>query len=211
MLDALRTTKCLAVVRKGSFAGLALMFISAAVSAVDDTQDKSAQPVAGTGMYSTYVDRRVRFLGDELSDAYPIAMEDLLPALLDAVHYISKYSLPDGLPQVHRVPHAKIEQLACGKPCAALAAYRSGEGIYLDDTLEPESNIFARSVLLHELVHYVQDASNELADVRPCERWYRREQEAYAIQKRFLAILGSQIRVGYSAGSTCGKHAGGNG
>ena len=190
-----------------ALAVLALMFASVAYPADDDADQLSA----GTGMYSTYVDRRVRFLGDELSDAYPIPMEDLLPALLDAVHYLSKYALPESLPPVHRVSHAKIEQLACGKTCAALAAYRSGEGIYLDDTLIPESNIFARSVLLHELVHYVQDASNELAEVRPCERWYRREQEAYAIQKRFLAILGSQMRVGYSAGSTCGKRAGNNG
>jgi hypothetical protein len=74
--------------------------------------------------------------------------------------------------------------------------------------LQPESNVFARSVLLHELVHYVQDVSNELAAVRPCERWYRREQEAYAIQKRFLALLGSQMRVGYSAGSTCAERSG---
>jgi hypothetical protein len=208
MLGATRAMLRLAVIREGAFACLALTLVSSAVSAVDDPQEKSDQSPAGTGMYSTYVDTGVRFFGDELSDAYPIPMENLLPALLNAVHFLSKYSLPDELPQVHRVPHAKIEKLACGKPCDALAAYSSGEGIYLDDTLKPESNVFARSVLLHELVHYVQDVSNELSAVRPCERWYRREQEAYAIQKHFLALLGSQTRVGYSAGSTCNKRSG---
>ena len=159
-------------------------------------------------MYGTYEDNGVRFIGDELGDASPIAMSHLLPALMDAVDYLSKYSVPDELPPIHRVPHTQIEQLACGSPCAALAVYQPGEGIYMDESLKPESNIFARSVLLHELVHYVQDVSNELASARPCERWYRREQEAYAIQKHFLALLGSQMRVGYSAGSTCDEQSG---
>ncbi len=69
--------------------------------------------------------------------------------------------------------------------------------------MNPETNVFARSVLLHELVHFVQDINRELASVRDCERWYRREQEAYAIQKRFLEMIGSQIRVAYSAGDAC--------
>ena len=192
----------------GALAGLALTFASVTFPAVDDLDEQVDRPAAGAGMYSTYADTRTRFFGDELGDTYPIPMDDLLPALLVAVHHLSKYPRPEELPLVHRVPHATIEQLACGKPCAALAAYRPGEGIYLDEALKPESNVFARSVLLHELVHYVQEVSNELAAVRPCERWYRREQEAYAIQKRFLALLGSQMRVGYSAGTTCGKQSG---
>lgn len=192
----------------GALAGLSLTFACVTFPAVDDADEKIDRLSAGTGMYSTYADTRSRFFGEELGDTYPIAMDDLIPALLVAVDFLSKYRRPDELPPVHRVPHATIEQLACGKACAALAAYRPGEGIYLDDALKPESNVFARSVLLHELVHYVQDVSNELAAVRPCERWYRREQEAYAIQKQFLALLGSQMRVGYSAGSTCGGQSG---
>jgi hypothetical protein len=204
----MRSMTRLTTVCTGAWAGLALMFATSAFPAVDGPGGKAAPPSTGTGMYSTYVDTRARFFGDELGDTYPIPMNDLLPALLVAVDFLSKYPRPDELPPVHRVPHATIEQFACGKPCAALAVYRPGEGIYLDEALKPESNIFARSVLLHELVHYVQDVSHELVAIRPCERWYRREQEAYAIQKRFLALLGSQMRVGYSAGSTCGAQSG---
>ena len=197
-----------ALICTGAWAELAMVFAFAAFAAAGDADDNDDRPSAGTGMYSTYVDTRVRFFGDELRDMYPMPIDELLPALLHAIHYISKYPLPEESPPIYRVPHARIEQLACGRECAALAAYRSGDGIYLDDTLKPESNLFARSVLLHELVHYVQDVSKELAAAKPCERWYRREQEAYAIQKRFLALLGSQMRVGYSAGSTCGKRSG---
>jgi hypothetical protein len=162
----------------------------------------------GTGMYSTYVDTRSSFFSDELSETYPIEMAELLPALLRAIDQLSKYPIPDQLPPVHRVSHEKIEALACGRKCAALAAYRSGEGIYLDEALVPETNIFARSVLLHELVHYVQDVSRELASTEPCDRWVRREQEAYAIQKRFLMLVGSQMRVAYAGGASCDHRSG---
>ena len=159
-------------------------------------------------MYSTYVDTRSSFFSDELSETYPIEMAELLPALLRAIDQLSKYPIPDQLPPVHRVPHEKIEALTCGRKCAALATYRPGEGIYLDEALDPETNIFARSVLLHELVHYVQDVSRELASTEPCDRWVRREQEAYAIQKRFLMLVGSQMRVAYAGGASCDHRSG---
>ena len=184
----------------GVCAALALASAEVLSDTVSVVEEK---PAAGAGMYSTYVDKRSSYFSDELGKTAPIAMEDLLPELLNAIDRLSKYKVPGEVPPVHRVPHETIEQLTCGTECAALAVYRSGEGIYLDEALQPETNIFARSVLLHELVHYVQDASRELAEARPCERWYRREQEAYALQKVFLMLAGSQIRVAYSAGSTC--------
>jgi hypothetical protein len=95
--------------------------------------------------------------------------------------------------------------LACTSKCGALATYQPGEGIFLDERLRPETNLFDRSVLLHELVHYVQELNHERGDAKPCERWYYREVEAYAIQKTFLMLVGSPVRVGYSANkSTCG-------
>ncbi len=175
-----------------------------AVAAPDQAQRTEDLRPARTGMYSTYVDTRSGFFDDDLRKPYPMPMDALLPALLDAVDRMSKYSVPKQAPPVQRVPHEIIEQLACGgAKCAALAAYRSGEGIYIDESLKPETDVFARSVLLHELIHYVQDVSNELASAEPCNRWYRREQEAYAIQKRFLMLAGSQVRVGYAGGARC--------
>ena len=159
---------------------------------------------AGAGMYSTYIDARSRYFSDDLRKAHPMMMDDLLPSLMEAIERLSKYTIPDSLPLVHRVPHEKIEELACGGDrCAALAAYRSGEGVvYIDEALEPETDVFARSVLLHELVHYVQDFSDELVDAEPCRRWSRREQRAYAIQMRFLSLAESEAVVAAYIGST---------
>lgn len=196
----LRST-VVAVVSITLFGGL-----STSTFAATEAEEHSS---AGPGMYSTYTDTRSRYFSDDLRKPHPMAMEDLLPSLMEAIDHLSKYTVPDSLPPVHRVPHEKIEQLTCGgEQCAALAAYISGEGIYIDAALKPETDIFARSVLLHELVHYVQDVSNELASAEPCRRWYRREQEAYAIQKAFLIIVGSQLRVAYSSATGCAQDSG---
>ena len=177
--------------------GTPLALTSGTVNSAQVEDDRGQSP-SGGGMYGTYVDKRVRFFSDSLGKAYPIQMEDLLPELMNAIARLSNYPVSETLPRVHRVPHEKIEELACGKKCPALGAYRSGEGIYLDEVLQPETNVFARSVLLHELVHYVQDISADTENSESCDRWYQREQEAYAIQERFLALASSEHRVAFS-------------
>ena len=162
------------------------------------------------GMYSNYTDRSSlvsrKYLGNAGVDV--LSEAELMPALVSALDQLSKYHRLVAVPEVIRVPHARIEEMVCKAKCAALAAYRPGEGIYLDDNLKPETDLFARSILLHELVHYVQDMNGEHEDMRPCMRWYQREQEAYAIQKVFLGMSGSPTRVGYSAHkSTCDDEA----
>jgi hypothetical protein len=158
------------------------------------------------GMYSNYADQgsvaTQKYLGD--AGAEVLSDAELMPALVSALYQISKYQRLVALPEIIRVPHERIERMVCPGKCAALAAYIPGAGIYLDEKLNPGRDLFHRSILLHELVHYAQDMSEEHDDMKPCMRWYQREQEAYAIQKIFLFMTGSPTRVGYSAQkSTC--------
>ena len=158
------------------------------------------------GMYSNYADNGSvvsrKYLGNAGVDVLSAA--ELMPALVSALDQLSKYHRPVALPEVIRVSHERIEAMVCNAKCGALAVYWPGAGIYLDERLKPETELFDRSILLHELVHYVQDMNDEHGDMRPCMRWYQREQEAYAIQKIFLFMTGSPTRVGYSAHkSTC--------
>jgi hypothetical protein len=158
----------------------------------------------GAGLYSDYNEPGITRFDKFLGDAGPMPMNELLPWLLGAVDQLSKYPRPKALPAIHRVPRSLIEDLVCAGECGVLATYRPGEGVYMDERMRPETNLFDRSVLLHELVHYVQDLANERGEMEACKRWYYREQEAYAIQKQFLMLVGSPVRVGYSANrSTC--------
>lgn len=158
-----------------------------------------AQAADPVGMYGTYRSDAPAAFDPSLGKA-ELTREQLMPALLDALDHLSKYRRPAWLPAVLRVSHTELEKVACrGRKCAVLALYQPQAGIYIDEALRPETSLFDRSVLLHELVHHLQELNNEHSDMRPCDRWYYRELEAYAIQKQFLMLVGSPVRVGYSA------------
>jgi hypothetical protein len=184
---------------------LAISFAAGVAKSVEPAAPEAAEmePARSYGKHAKDASITSRkYLGnagaEELSDA------ELIPALILALDQISKYHRMVASPEIIRAPHERIEEMVCRAKCAALATYRPGEGIYLDDRLRPETNLFDRSILLHELVHYAQDMNGEHDDMRPCMRWYQREQEAYAIQKIFLGMTGSPTRVAYSAHkSTC--------
>ena len=62
-----------------------------------------------------------------------------------------------------------------------------GNAAYTNAPLKnPVNDVRARSVLLHEMVHYLQDLHGRFADSRPCVRFLLREREAYAVQNRYL-------------------------
>lgn len=193
--------------RMGRASALAVMVCLLCVATAGAAEKKRPAQRAGSesvGMYSNYVDDQAARYDQYLGDVRPLTEKELIPALLSAADQLSKYPKPATVPEIYRVQHSRLEEMVCPTGCAVLATYRPGEGIFLDESLKPETDLFHRSVLLHELVHYLQDINNELGTMRDCERWYHRELEAYAIQKSFLALVGSQVRVGYSAKqSTC--------
>jgi hypothetical protein len=123
-------------------------------------------------------------------------MAELVSALMFWVTLFTGAPKPEVLPAVVKLPHAELEQLACGRPCPVLGLYRGGTVIYIDESLDPEHDQWARSVVLHELVHYVQDVSGKFGGETPCDRFNLREREAYAVQNRYLERVGLPRRAG---------------
>lgn len=126
---------------------------------------------------------------------------DLSRRLMRMAARMSKYEMPDALPKVSRIPRIELERKVCGEPgpnCKVSALYEPGRGIMIAEDLVPESDLFHRSILFHEMVHYLQEMGNEMARAPACERWYQREIEAYAMQNRFLASVYSPTRVSYA-------------
>ena len=128
------------------------------------------------------------------------SLPELVESLLGLIPALTQYHHPDSQPPVTRVTRAQIEDTMCGgAACAMRAWYLPEHGIYLEDNLHPETDLFDRSVLLHELVHYLQELHGEGAELDACNRWYQREVQAYALQNRYLALAGSQLRVTHPA------------
>jgi hypothetical protein len=137
------------------------------------------------------------------------ALKALIASLLAWINLHAGYQLPAQDPEVILVPHTVLEQMACKEPCPIMGLYPDDRVIYLDEGLALETNACAQSVLLHELVHFVQDMNHRFVDSDPVLRWQIREVEARNIQNMFLArhgrrfLFAKYIAVRAFMGPTC--------
>lgn len=181
-------------------AAIAFALIPLAPAGAADTGKKAKAAQA----YSVYRDEGLPMQPDNPADSAVYENLDALTRdLIRSAARLSKYPIPDALPIVARIDRAELERLGCPESvphCQISALYEVTRGVMLAEELKPESNLFHRSILLHELVHYLQEVGRELATAAPCERWFQRELEAYALQNRFLASVYSPDRVSYSGG-----------
>lgn len=189
----------------------ALLVTAAPVRAGGDsswnTPRKSAQ-----SSYSVYRDGDFQTQYDNPRDQADIDdLIELSKYLLRTASQLSKYRVPEVLPMVTRISRAELDRLACGEgaaKCGVSAMYEPTRGIVFTEELQPERNLFHRSILLHEMVHYMQELGHSMSTSAACERWYQRELEAYAIQKLYLQAIQSPARVAYSgARPTCDSNS----
>ncbi|HLF59156.1 MAG TPA: DUF6647 family protein [Alphaproteobacteria bacterium] len=122
----------------------------------------------------------------------------IVASLLAWIGAHTNYTVPAGAPMVALVPHAFIAELACAEECPALGVYPDGNVVYIDQDLQIDTNVCAQSVLLHELVHYLQDRDGRFLNVPPAIRSRLREHEAYAVQQAYLASNGRKVAFGPS-------------
>src|SRR5262245_23314156 len=116
-------------------------------------------------------------------------LEPLLRSLLEVISTLSEYQAPETLPPVFQLRQAAIEAKVCDEPCNVSAAYIPHDGIYLAENLDPVQQPVDRSILLHELVHHLQQGHPKFAHLSGCERERAKEREAYEIQNAYLATL----------------------
>lgn len=114
-------------------------------------------------------------------------LAELMAELLVAIQALSSYGAPAVAPRVAFVSQQRLQQEACGRPCEVYGWFPPGQTIFIDDRLDPTKDMVARSILLHELVHYIQQEEGTFPPGGGCEAWLEREWEAYDIQIRWLA------------------------
>lgn len=144
-----------------------------------------------------------------VADSEPLVItEDLAPLmreLLQSIASVSDYEPDRALPPVFQLPQYRIEAKVCDEPCDVRAAYVPREGIYLSGNLDPVHEPLDRGVLVHELVHYLQQGHPKFVGMNPCERERRKEVEAFAIQNAYLARLGRPERAVFYDDFDCGR------
>ena len=116
---------------------------------------------------------------------------------------ITGLPLPMQLPPVILADQDTVARYACQGKCEALGAFHPTYGIAIVRHLDPLKNDLTRSILLHELVHFLQHENKLFAGVNDCIRWLKREAHAYAAQNKFLRKVQSTTRVANSLTPSC--------
>jgi hypothetical protein len=119
------------------------------------------------------------------------AVVEVIASLFLIVSELSGYAGPREMPPLHMLSVSEMQEQLCKGACGVRAFYLDGKGIYLRDDLDFVNDLKARSILLHELVHHVQQESGKFDALTPCEKWFAREEEAYRIQNAYLSSMRS--------------------
>lgn len=126
-------------------------------------------------------------------------MNELYAVLLSWATTLSGYPAPDVPAEVVPVSHEVLVQRACGgRACKVLGWFPPGPRIYIDERLGPADDLVAASILVHEMVHYLQYRSGAF-DGFDCAKSIELEREAYAIQREFLLRYGVYRPVGVNS------------
>jgi len=134
-------------------------------------------------------------------------MSDLYTVLLSWAVTLSGYPAPAEPPVVIAKPHAFFVEQACNRQeCKVLGWYAGGRNVYIDETLDPQNSLFASSIVVHEMVHYLQGVARGDAAVGgsafhvtpSCEQSVHWEREAYGVQREYILRYGAYLPVGRS-------------
>lgn len=124
---------------------------------------------------------------------------ELCAVLLSWAVNLSGYPHPGQCPEVIAIDHPTMERMACtGHKCKVLGWYPgSGEKVYLDTAMDAnlQTNVYATSILVHELVHYLQWKNRKLENFN-CEVALWAEREAYKVQRQYVDAYGIYVPIG---------------
>ena len=125
-------------------------------------------------------------------------MDEILGIMMSWAVTLSGYPAPAHMPAVEMVPHAYMVDHACrGRECHVQGWFPGGQTIYIDDKLDPAKGLYDSSVLLHEMVHYLQQESSRSAGTT-CKSNVESERQAYGAQREYLMRYGEYMPVGSS-------------
>lgn len=135
-------------------------------------------------------------------------MSDIYAALLSWAVTLSGFAPPVERPVVVEVPHSFFVEHACaGKECKVYGWYAGGRNLYIDESLDPADNLLASSIVVHEMVHYLQGTSRNgglprggaaFSESPNCDDAIKMERQAYGVQRKYLESYGSIQPVGVS-------------
>lgn len=124
----------------------------------------------------------------------------LIKVLLAWAIYLSPSYGEAPLPIVIEKPHSFFVENACGgKECNVYGWYNNDGVIFLDEKLNQRA---LDQILIHEIVHYLQDRSKDW-DNSSCKHRNLREMEAYLVQIKYSVNYAGYLPLRMSIPRAC--------
>ena len=122
-------------------------------------------------------------------------LNELIIALLLWITSNTDYINPKKLPEVKFLEQNELSQLACKNDCEILA-YTPVEPkytVYLSKRLNPLKDVCHRGILLHEIIHVLQDDQGFFMDYDDRTKKHLREMNALVNHNIYLSQYGKKI------------------
>lgn len=119
-----------------------------------------------------------------------MAWAEMMRVLMAWTLLLTGYEDPGGYPEISFATPAELSLMICPRApngCGIRGVYHDGK-IWLSKEYDLKTDEYARSILVHEFTHWLQDMNNdyEYEGYEGCEKANQREVEAYGVQNAYL-------------------------
>lgn len=112
-----------------------------------------------------------------------------IETLLAAAISLGGFTVNPPPPEVVEVTTEQMERLYDCKECShipqGMFKPEQPDKIFVQKGI-PDGNTMEQSILLHELVHYLQFKQGKIRPHMACKEWLANEMEAFAVQEKWL-------------------------
>jgi hypothetical protein len=123
-------------------------------------------------------------------------LNELILALMLWITSNTNYIEPKQVPQVEFIEQEKLSEIACKNRSCEIMAYTPltpKYKIYLSDELKPMTDICHRAILMHEIIHVIQEDQNVFLEYDERTKKHLREMDALVNHNIFLSRYGKKI------------------
>lgn len=122
-------------------------------------------------------------------------INELIVALLFWITSHTEYKNPIKYPVIEFIDQKELSQLACKMDCEILAytPYKPKYKIFLSNKLDPLNDVCHRAVLMHEIIHVLQEEQGMFSDYDLRTKKHMREMDALVNHNIFLSQYGKKI------------------
>ena len=123
-------------------------------------------------------------------------LNELILALMLWITSNTNYIEPKQVPQVEFVEQEKLSEIACKNRSCEIMAYTPitpKYKIYLSNELNPMTDICHRAILMHEIIHVIQEDQKIFLEYDERTKKHLREMDALVNHNIFLSGYGKKI------------------